>query len=86
MVSVSSEAKLLPETVSVYVPPSAMQDEHEALDTVGAGDTPGATLNGAEPLLPLGLSTTTLHVPPVPVGGMIAYWICVLDTMLKRAD
>jgi hypothetical protein len=69
MVSVSPEAKLLPETVSVYVPPSAMQDEQEALET--AGGAGGATMKVVEPLLPFGPSTATVHVPAEPAGGMI---------------
>jgi hypothetical protein len=35
-----------------------------------AGDP---TLNVVEALFPLELSTTTVHVPPVPVGGIIEY-------------
>jgi hypothetical protein len=72
MVSVSPEAKLLPEIVRVYVPPSAMHVWHEALDTTGAEVGGGLTVNVVEPLFPLELLTYTDHVPAVPVGGMIS--------------
>jgi hypothetical protein len=71
MVRVSPEAKLLPRTVRVYVLPSATHDEHDALDTVGVAG--GTTLNVVDPLLPLELSTMTLQVPAVPMGGMMEY-------------
>jgi hypothetical protein len=70
VVSVSPEAKFDPEIVSVYPLASATQVGHEALETLGVGAGGGATLKVVEPLLPLELSTTTLHVPAVPVGGM----------------
>jgi hypothetical protein len=71
IVRVSPGAKLLPRMVRVYVLPSATHDEHDALDTVGVAG--GATVNIVDPLLPLELSTITLHVPAVPMGGIIEY-------------
>jgi hypothetical protein len=56
-VSVSPEAKLLPEIVSVYVPPSATQDGQVALETLGVGTGGVATLNVVEPLFPAALFT-----------------------------
>jgi hypothetical protein len=50
-----------------------MQEEQEALDTLGVGVGGGETANEVDPLLPVELLTYTLHVPAVPVGGMIEY-------------
>jgi hypothetical protein len=58
--------------LSVYVPPSATQDEHDALEIVGAGAAGEATVNVTpEECVPSNALTTELHVPAVPVGGMI---------------
>jgi hypothetical protein len=57
MVSVSPDAKLLPYTFNVYVPPSATHDEHEALEMLGVGVGGEVTVKVVDPLFPLELLT-----------------------------